>query len=875
MDTRDRRNEARRVRLCFNCLGPHAYSLCTSNRRCSICQDKHQVLLHIEKTERSKNSKANKQLENSETDITTNSVTALTAKTSCHSRVILLATAQVLLVNPGGKHMKARALLDQGAEASFLTESVVQLLGLKKQRLEVNLTGIGESSSIVSKSKIEAQLRSVHYPEFGIDVEALVLPRLTSQLPDREIFSGQFDLFEGLTLADSRFYCSDTVDIILGADVYGSLLKEGVRHFPPSRLVAQHTWLGWIISGPVDVHSSRRAVDNNTKHNVAYVFHCSIEDSLGQLLQKFWEIEEVPDKGSRLKPEKEICENLFNSTFSRTKEGRFIVRLPLKAEVPKAATETRGMALRALASLHRRFGRDNQLANAYREFMITYEQLGHMERIPVTELANPNAWYLPHHPVIKRSPWKLRVVFDASRQTSEQLSLNKLLHIGPALQKDLALVLTNWRKYRYVFFWGDIIKMFRQVIVHPADRDLQRILWKVNTEDTPIEYRLTTVTYGTSCAPYLAIRVLLQLAQDDKIFPIAEAIEKRDELIKLLQTAGMELDKWTANDNALLPAMDSQFAEIKKTIEQIDGIKTLGVQWLPMLDTFKFDSSSLQCFEHPPTKRTVLSIIARLFDPLGWMSPFTIIAKILMQDLWLLKCDWDTPLPIEAMARWQDYQKMLLLVSDISIKRPLRMSITSDCEIHGFSDASKRAYAAAVYLRGRGEGNHYRVSLLMAKCKVSPVKTVSVPNLELMGANLLIKLIRYLQNLTWLKDIPIFTWFDSQIVLAWLRKHSSSWKTFVANRSWRLWWSGPAWLSQSSQEWPETPQKVKSLLAHSFKTEFGLLEQRKFLPKNSKLSSLNPFFDEQDKILRVGGRLIQSSLGREAKHPPICVKIRT
>lgn len=174
------------------------------------------------------------------------------------------------------------------------------------------------------------------------------------------------------------------------------------------------------------------------------------------------------------------------------------------------------MALSTLSTMHRRFERDPQLAVAYREFIGTYEKLGHMEKVPKSQVNNPRAWYIPHHAVVQRDPWKFRVVFNASRRTKENVSLNQFLMSGPAVQGDISVIILQWQIYRFVFT-ADIVKMFRQIRVHPEDQDLQRILWSCNPNETSVEYRLKTVTYGTACAPYLAICTLLQLSQDENI----------------------------------------------------------------------------------------------------------------------------------------------------------------------------------------------------------------------------------------------------------------------------------------------------------------------------------------------------------------------
>ena len=156
------------------------------------------------------------------------------------------------------------------------------------------------------------------------------------------------------------------------------------------------------------------------------------------------------------------------------------------------------------------------MASAYRDFMRVYEDFGHMERVPDSDLDKSGSWYSPHHAVIQpnQSQRKIRVVFDASCRTMHQESLNKHLLPRPPLQKDLSLILTDWRRHR-IAFTADIVKMFRQIQVDPLDRDLHCILWRSVPGGPPVDYRLNTVTYGTSCASFIAIRTLQQLATDE------------------------------------------------------------------------------------------------------------------------------------------------------------------------------------------------------------------------------------------------------------------------------------------------------------------------------------------------------------------------
>ena len=235
------------------------------------------------------------------------------------------------------------------------------------------------------------------------------------------------------------------------------------------------------------------------------------------------------------------------------------------------------------------------------------------------------------------------------------------------------------------------------------------------------------------------------------------------------------------------------------------------------------------------TRRTVLSKIARIFDPLGLVSPVTVSAKIFMQSLWLTNLDWDTPLPPPDVGYWNRYVEDLPELNRIAVPRWLGLHRSSQqVELRGFADASERAYAGVVYLRVVDTDGTIRNQLITAKTKVAPLKGISLPRLELCAATLLTRLATLTCKSLELENIAVHLWSDSTITLAWIQGHPSRWKTYVANRvseiqltlpnaHWHhvcsqdnpadcasrglspnqlpdfdLWWTGPSWLTSPS-----------------------------------------------------------------------------
>lgn len=479
-----------------------------------------------------------------------------------------------------------------------------------------------------------------------------------------------------------------------------------------------------------------------------------------------------------------------------------------------------------------------------------------------SESCHSSPVYIPHHSVLREhsSTSHLRVVFNASHPTSNGKSLNDHLHIGPKLQTDLPSVIIRWRQFRYVY----TAKMYCQILVDSRDIDYQRILWRPTPNEAIQSYQLLTVTYGTACALYLALRVLQQLASDDgSDFPLAVPIlrqhiyvddcvfgtdnmplahSSRLQLEALLRRAGFQLRKWASNSSELLSDIDPHDHGLaqSKPLNPDERITVLGIQWQPDTDAFHFNVKSSN--SPPSTKRLILSTIARLFDPLGWLAPVVITAKILMQQLWLLKCKWDDPIPDRLLCKWRDYYSQLPMLKEVSIPRWTEFgSDTLAVEIHGFADASSHAYGASVYLRVIRVNGSVKVTLVIAKSKVAPLKPVSIPRFELCATVLLSRAIVFIKTILSLKRVSCHCWTDSSVALAWLRQHPSHWTVFVANRVnevqtqlpdaiWHhvqshqnpadlvsrdvmpaslknhpLWWEGPDWLKLSADHWPVSP----------------------------------------------------------------------
>ena len=312
---------------------------------------------------------------------------------------------------------------------------------------------------------------------------------------------------------------------------------------------------------------------------------------------------------------------------------------------------------------------------------------------------------------------------------------------------------------------------------------------------------------------------------------------------ELMAKGGFNLRKWRTNNQSL----QKQINEAERNEGDVNGVvRILGLSWDTEVDCFVFQFDDLISFVNslPPTKRSLLKVSAKIFDPLGFLSPITIGAEILFQQVCISKIKWDQSLDGEALRKWNQLPKEFELLAKVKIPRCYvnRSEQHVTYELHGFSDACERAYAAVVYLRICYEGDSVEVSFVASKTRVAPMKKQSIPQLELMGATLLARLLSTVKTVLQptLGEMNSYCWVDSCTALCWIR-NNRCWRQYIQGRvneirnltnqeSWRFcpgkenpadlpsrsggamdlmnnrtWWNGPSFLQQGSENWPDLP----------------------------------------------------------------------
>lgn len=820
MSVQERVAMVKKLKLCFNCLlSNHNVKVCHSNFSCFKCKKRHHSSLCFGNQSDSapqfrSNNSTNTKTITPDRELSTNLVhnheqvnqvplnvlappfqienqntvmaNVVSEPDRWNSPTVLLSTAVVYVRCVQGEFIAARSVIDCGSMCNLITNELADLLYTPKRRVNMALNGVnGAPIKVKFKTTTTIENRD---KSFSRELDFLITPKITNITPSKYINTANINFPRNINLADRDFNKPGKISMLLGNEIFFQLLLSGQIYVPNSNLILQNSAFGYLIGG---------SVCNFEENKI----HCGLiaeVENLDNELRKFWEIEEVLEKVGIKNPDEVHCDKLFSETYRRDATGKFVVQMPLKKD-PQCLGESKNIAFQKLNYQYKRLEKDPVQMSLYTEFMKEYKDLGHMQEVKETE--EPKiAYYIPHLGVFRpeKNSTKMRVVFNASQPTTTGESLNSIQLNGGVIQDELFSIILRFRMHRFAFT-ADVMKMYRMILIDPNQHNLQRILWKDSVNDPVKIYELCTVTYGTTSAPYLAMRCLKQLAIDgQKEFPLASrAIEDnfymddvltgsselestkklQKELIDIFETCGMKLHKWCSNHPQLL-----EITGISESynFNQVGETKALGLKWNPQSDTFEFDLVVKN--QNTFTKREVLSTIARIFDPLGLIGPIVTTAKIFMQGLWGLQSHWDDKLPDDKVKEWLEFQDSLGLINEIKINRFVLSEDFGILCLKGYSDASELAYGAVIYVVSQSHSGKLTVQLLCSKSRVAPIKTVTIPRLELCGAVLLAKLMRKVMTALKVSCNSVHYYSDSTIVLSWLQKSPSELKTFVATR---------------------------------------------------------------------------------------------
>ena len=598
--------------------------------------------------------------------------------------------------------------------------------------------------------------------------------------------------------------------LLVGPDVLAAHNRIEARfpehgHRGPTALL---TPFGWSLFGPTN-SISEDAQEAATGH--VHSIHVVEEDeNLRTCIERLWTTEAfgiIPTVKPILSQVNQRAINILEATL-QWKNNRYEFGLMWKNQYP-VMPNNREATLRRLYSLENRFRRDPNFASRYGAVVDEYIQLGHARLSSTEEVRHPPAWenYLAHHaPVNPNKPDKVRVVFDASAKF-QGTSLNQNLLKGPDLLTSMIGVTLRFREKRIPIL-ADIEKMYHQVKVRSEDQPALRFLWRPpGCLLPPLTYQMTVHVFGAVSSPTTCLYALLRTAEDHKYqFPQVadlvksrfyvdnymdstdteeEAVQRVHQLTSLLQLGGFRLTKWLSSSRTVLAAIDKKelaCPTIDLNLDPLPVERTLGLRWNSETDTISFRSSSLSIQAN--THRQILKEVASIFDPVGFLAAFTITAKILLQDIWRSKVEWDDTIPANLLTTWKTWASQLQHLENIKIPRCLHS--LSDCPIryrlHVFSDASQRSFGAVAYLRTEYSTASTALSFVMAKFRVSPLKQLSIPRLELQGAVLAFRLASTISIELQLPLNDATFWIDSLTSLQWIQSESQRYHAFVAHR---------------------------------------------------------------------------------------------
>lgn len=876
----DRWNVAKRLQLCYRCLAQgHQGKSCPRSRPCGQegCIDLHHRLLHKQKPIGQKsisldNTELKRTVDHDVNNTSTDRATCLTegkeqaeqttmvTQSYVRADFIGLRTVPVILIN-GGRSLKINALLDDASTKTYVNADVADELGLQGRTEKVTVNVLNGQAETFETKPVSVELKSVT-GNVGMMVNAYTVNRVTGNMPvvNWNQYKKRWSHLRNIDFPSSPR--RPIVDMLIGLDCADLLYAIEEVRGRPGEPIARLTPLGWTCIG--NLGPDHQEVIHTNFACTYFVKDQAEIEKINMTLKQFWEIENIssPYETPIVRIEDQLAMKKVENSLTYD-DQMYRVGIPWKTNKTELPDNYK-MALSRLENTEKRLKRTPDVAHAYNQCIDQYIEKGYVRKIEEHDRST-SKWYLPHFPVLRpdKDTTKTRIVFDASAIYDGQ-SLNDVIHQGPKLQRDLVDVLLRFRRLPIAVVC-DIAEMYLRIGIAPEDKPFHRFLWRgIDQNRQPDIYEFDRVVFGVNSSPFQAQFVLQHHAKkfQDK-FPMAvetilkstymddsmdsvldeeQGIELHRQLSLLLTKAGMHARKWLSNCSRVLreiPLQDRK-AEVDLDREYLPCAKTLGVWWFADQDVFTFKENA-PGNDMKYTKRNFLRKIATLFDPIGFLAPFTIRAKILLQEMWTAGLDWDEELnePLINSARvWFNELKDLTAVR---IPRCLLVKgkPIDTVTLHTFVDASEDAYGAVVYARYSYEDGSISTNIVAAKTRVAPSKATSIPRLELMGAVTGVRLSTRISKVLELQTSQSVFWSDSLNVIWWIRGRSREFKPFVANRvgeiqtgtnpeQWKYvptnlnpadilsrgmkaadlvdcdrWWRGPKFLRESESAWPK------------------------------------------------------------------------
>ena len=785
------------------------------------------------------------------------------ANSTSHKGRIGLAIVPVKVKSQQGNMIVTHAFLDSGSNSSFCSEELKDQLHIDGVKTRLSLTTLEKANSPVECDVVQLEIYDMnecHMIELPTVFSRPTLPISPDDIPRQE------DLDRWPHLKELKIpNINAPVGLLIGNGNPNVLEPKKIISSKDGGPYAVETMLGWTINGPL----SRE--HHTMRHTANYI---QADTALSHQFREFCNNEfneSIADSSTKMSFNDKEAVRIMDETI-QLNDGHYEMALPLKngnIQLP----DNKPMAEHRLNLLRKRLSKDPDLHMKYVAFMNDLFKKGYAEKVPddVYNRSDGMVWYLPHHSVQHpKKPDKVRVVFDCSARYRDT-SLNDQLYQGPDMTNSLVGVLLRFRQ-EPVALMADITAMFHQVGVMKEYRDVQRFLWwpDGDLEKPPEASRMCVHIFGAASSPSCCNYALRRTAADneehfDSItvntvkdnFYVDDclrsttdddtAIRLSGQLTELLSKGGFHLTKWTSNSRALIEEIpdEERSANVKQceinSRTSIPMERALGVHWSIHSDEFKF---YISIKEKPATRRGILSTLSSVFDPLGFVAPIILPIKIMLQVLCKKGLSWDEPIPDNYLNQWRLWLLDLPKLTQFSIARCMtstKLTEPVSYELHHFSDASEVGYGTIAYLRLVDSDGTVHCSLVMCKSRAAPLKTMTIPRLELSAAALSVRVDNLLRReLSITIDKSVF-WTDSTAVLKFIHNKDRRFQTFVANRiavihdgsdsqSWNYvdsksnpadaasrgvkaddllendqWSTGPGFLWQPEDQWPSLP----------------------------------------------------------------------
>ena len=801
--------------LCFSCLiKGHIARECRNKRSCQLCQDRHPTSLHHGDREAESSSAAM-------------SVTACASYNQPNG--VARKSSMVVPVflshrdNPDREEL-IYAMLDTQSDATFVTERTARVLGLKGKNIHLSLSTMTTNDEIVKCCKYSNLAVRGYNSEIKIALPQAfsrkTIPMNRQHIPNADMIQGWPHLERLKNQLPPDLNCD--VGVLIGYDCPKALNPREVISAGPNQdgPFAQRTDLGWgiigIISGADSEESDRVGFSHRIVSHQVTGSQITLQnrtkalespaDCLRLLEQDF--IDRNNNQEGTSADERKFLQLMDESTTVDT-TGHYSMPLPFGKD-KESLFDNKSLVVNRTNSLKRKMSKNPDFKAEYTSFMEDTIERGYAEEVDDPDnKTSDGVWYLPHFGIYHKVKRKLRVVFDCAAKY-QGIALNDTLLKGPDYINPLIGILCRFRKFP-IAFSCDVEKMFYAFRVHPEDRDFLRFLWwKGGDINRPLTtYRMTAHLFGAvsspACASYGLRRVADEFPEcgddvrsfiskdfyvDDGLKSVATEESAADlvrRTVEVCRRRGIRLHKFSSNSENLLKTLpESECAEknylLKLNFDEYPTERVLGMLWNLKADSFQYQ---VKADKTPETRRGVLSVTSGIFDPLGWVSPFTVRAKMILQELCQEGLDWDDRVPESILKRWESWYKDAEVLHHINLRRCFlteNWDNRGEMQFHHFADASERAYGACSYLRVADSSGRVSVHLVMSKARVAPLKSVTIPRLELMAAVIAVRLSVILDRELSYTGVRHYFWTDSQIVLGYLNNEARKFKIFVANR---------------------------------------------------------------------------------------------